>query len=120
MWNRTGILLMPGRMGLPLLSRTVIVSCGAATIQVSGGWLSSVVGARALRQPTPQNARKRQSTAPTRKRIRALQHAQSIRRKWTEASNGALPAQAKIRLWLAAAANTMECSVVVLEPRAFA
>src|SRR6266545_2261709 len=76
---------MLGWIGLLLLSRVVIVSCGAATIQVSGGTLSSVVGARALRHPEPQNARKRQSTAPKRKRIRALQHAQSFKRKWTEA-----------------------------------
>src|SRR5262249_1710621 len=97
-WNRTGILPIWGRMGLFWASRVVIVSCGAATIQVSGATLSRVVGARALRQPTPQNARKRQRTAPTRKRIRALQHDRSIGGKWTEASSGAPEAQAIIRL----------------------
>src|SRR5215467_8121935 len=98
MWNRTGILPICGLTGLLFASRVVIVSCGAATIQVSGGWLSRVVGARALRHPEPQKARKRQRAAPTRKRIRALQHAQSIQRKWTEASNVDPVAQAVIPL----------------------
>src|SRR5262245_38884680 len=94
MWNRTGILPICGLIGGLKLSRFVIVSCGAATTQVSGGWLSRVVRARALRHPEAQKARKRQRTAPTRKRIRALQHAQSIQRKWGEASNPGPPAQA--------------------------
>src|SRR5262245_64224009 len=98
MWNRTGILPICGLIGVLKLSRFVIVSCGAATIQVSGGWLSMVVGARALRHPEPQKARKRQRTAPTRKRIRALQHAQSIQRKEAEASNPAPAVQAVIPL----------------------
>src|SRR5262245_8881728 len=98
MWKRTGICPTFGRCGTPSGSRVVIVSCGAATIQVSGGWLSMVVGASALRHPEPQKARKRQRTAPTRKRIRALQHAQSIQRKEAEASNPAPAVQAVIPL----------------------
>jgi hypothetical protein len=70
---------------MPPASLVVIVSWGAAVIQVSGARSVSVVGASALRQPIPRKARKRQRTAPTRKRIRALQHAQSL---WKEVKAG--------------------------------
>jgi hypothetical protein len=69
---------MLGRIGVFESSRVVIVSCGAATIQVSGGWLSSVLGTRVFRHPAPMKLKKRQRTTPTRKRIRAPQHAQSF------------------------------------------
>src|SRR5436190_11131603 len=66
MWKRTGILSICGLMGWSEPSRVVMVSCGAATIQVSGGWLSSALGESALRHPRELRTRSEQKTAETR------------------------------------------------------
>ena len=60
-------------MGLPCESRIVIVSNGAAVIQVSGGWFLSILGLSGSRQPIAMYAVKKQRTTPIRQRIRALQ-----------------------------------------------
>src|SRR6266850_6968275 len=83
MWKRTG---MTWTVGSPLMGRswgsfTVSVSIGAAVIHVSGGRFRSIFGVNGLRHATPNPTAKRQSKTPDRKRIRALQDAQSLGRE---------------------------------------
>src|SRR5262245_43885178 len=62
-WNRTGILPTCGLTGSSRGSRVVIVSCGAATIHVSGGRFPSVVGASDFRHPAAETTRHKQRMA---------------------------------------------------------
>src|SRR5215510_15145042 len=66
MWKRTGMRPTWGLMGTPEGSRSVIVSCGAATIHVSGGWSASVVGASDCRQPAVEPVSPATRAEPTR------------------------------------------------------
>jgi len=54
-----------------------------------------MLGVRGFRHPTAHNKAKKQSAIPNRKRIRALENAQSVEGKSLQASNGDRERQAQ-------------------------